>query len=330
MMTKIAILGAGSIAGVMARTLQGMQAKGRPVALYAVASRSLDKAEAFAKQWGFEKAYGSYEDMLNDPAVELVYVATPHSHHAAHTRLCIDHGKAALVEKAFTGNARQARETLAYAEEKGVLVTEAIWTRYMPVRRMVDELLAQGEIGEPRLLTANLGYAIEGKERIFRPELAGGALLDLGVYVLNFASMTFGDDVVRMDSSVSMLDTGVDCAESIDLYYRDGRMAKLYATAAARTDRHCMIYGTNGAIMLDNVNNPQTITIYDDAQRGPVRRVMPVPEQITGYEYEVEACLTALANGTLECPDMPHAQTIHMMDMMDTLRAQWHMTYPFD
>ena len=329
-MMNVAILGAGSIAGSMARTLQGMKDKGRDVALYAVASRSGERARAFAEKWGFEKTYDSYEAMLSDPAVDLVYVATPHSHHAAHTRLCIDHGKPALVEKAFTANARQAREVLAYAREKGVLVTEAIWTRYMPVRKLVDDLLAAGEIGDARLLTANLGYLIEGKERIVRPELAGGALLDVGVYVLNFASMTFGDDVARMESSVSMFDTGVDRAESIDLYYRDGRMAKLYAAANVRTDRRCMIYGTKGAIMLDNVNNPQTVTIYDDVQRGPGRRVIPVPEQITGYEYEVEACIKALETGALECPEMPHAQTIHMMEVMDALRAQWGMVYPFE
>ena len=329
-MMNVAILGAGSIAGSMAHTLQGMKAKGRPVALYAVASRSGERARAFAEKWGFEKAYDSYEAMLSDPAVDLVYVATPHSHHAEHTRLCIDHGKAVLVEKAFTANARQAREVLTYAKEKGVLVTEAIWTRYMTVRKIVDDLLAAGEIGEPKLLTANLGYLIDGKERIVRPELAGGALLDVGVYVLNFASMTFGDDVARMESSVTMFDTGVDCAESIDLYYRDGRIAKLYATANVRTDRHCMIYGTKGAIMLDNVNNPQIVTIYDDVQRGPVRQVIPVPEQITGYEYEVEACMKALETGALECPEMPHAQTIHMMEVMDALRAQWGMVYPFE
>ncbi|MGN1021285.1 MAG: Gfo/Idh/MocA family protein [Aristaeellaceae bacterium] len=329
-MMNVAILGAGAIAGSMAQTLQGMKAKGRPVALYAVASRSGERARAFAEKWGAEKAYDSYEAMLQDPAVDLVYVATPHSHHAEHTRLCIGHRKPALVEKAFTANARQARDVLAWAREQSVLVTEAIWTRYMPVRRMVDELLAAGEIGEPRLLTANLGYLIDGKERVVRPELAGGALLDVGVYVLNFASMTFGDDVARMDSSVSMFDTGVDCAESIDLYYRDGRMAKLYAAANVRTDRHCMIYGTKGAIMLDNVNNPQVITIYDDVQRGAVRRVIPVPEQITGYEYEVEACMKALETGALECPEMPHAQTIRMMEVMDELRARWGMVYPFE
>lgn len=327
---NVAILGAGGTACSMATTLKGMVANGRPVRLYAVASRSLDKAQAFAERWGVDKAYGSYEEMLQDPQVDLVYVATPHSHHAEHTRMCIDHGKAALVEKAFTGNARQAEDVLCYAREKGVLVTEAIWTRYMPARKIIDELIVSGEIGQPKVLTANLGYAISDKQRIWDPALAGGALLDLGVYVLNFASMVFGDDVVRMESSVGKLDTGMDHTDNITLYYADGRVAMLQATALTRTSRNCVVYGDKGAIRVDNVNNPQVITMYDDVQRGEVRRVIHVPQQITGYEYEVEACLRALETGALECPEMPHAQTLHMMRQMDGLRAQWGMVYPFD
>lgn len=329
-MMKVAILGAGGIACSMARTLQGMKAKGRPVELYAVASRSLDKARAFADKWGFQKAYGSYEEMVKDPEVDLVYVATPHSHHAEQTRLCIDHGKAALVEKSFTGNARQAEEVLAYAKEKGVLVAEAIWTRYMPSRKIIDDLIAQGEIGKPEVLTANLGYTIAGKQRIYDPALAGGALLDVGVYVLNFASMAFGDDVVRMESSVAKFETGMDHTENMTLYYADGRTAMLYATAMVRTDRNCIICGDKGAIRVDNVNNPQVITVYDNIQANEVRKVINVPEQITGYEYEVEACMRALEEGAVECPEMPHSQIIHMMKVMDALRAQWGVVYPFD
>lgn len=327
---NVAILGAGSIARSMATTLKGMAENGRPVRLYAVASRSLDKAQTFAAQWGVDRAYGSYEAMLQDPQVDLVYVATPHSHHAEHTRMCIDHGKAALVEKAFTGNARQAEEVLRYAREKGVLVIEAIWTRYMPARRIIDELIASGEIGQPKVLTANLGYAITDKQRIYDPALAGGALLDLGVYVLNFASMVFGDDVIRMESSVGKMDTGMDHTDNITLYYADGRVAMLQATALARTSRNCVIYGDKGAIRVDNVNNPQVITVYEDVQHEKVRRVIPVPRQITGYEYEVEACLHALETGALECPEMPHSQTLHMMRQMDALRESWGMKYPFD
>lgn len=327
---KMAILGAGSIARSMAKTLRGMKANGRPVELYAVASRDLAKAKAFAAAEGFEKAYGSYEEMVMDDAVELVYVATPHSHHAEHMRLCIEHGRPVLCEKAFTGNARQAEEILALAKEKGVFVTEAIWTRYMPSREIVNNLIADGAIGRPSVLMTNLGYAIKDKDRIRLPELAGGALLDLGVYTLNFASMVFGDDVEHMDSSAGMLETGADHTESITLYYRDGRVAQLTSTALASTNRRCQVYGDKGYLTVDNVNNPQVIELYDMSRSGIPVQTIRVPQQITGYEYEVEACLRALEQGALECPEMPHAETLHIMRVMDALRAQWGMRYPFD
>lgn len=327
---KVAILGAGAIARSMAKTLRGMKEQGKTVELYAVASRDMERAQAFAQAEGFEKAYGSYESMLADDGVELVYVATPHSHHAEHMRLCIEHGRPVLCEKAFTGNARQAEEILHLAEEKHVFVTEAIWTRYMPSRELICRLIEDGAIGQPRALCANLGYNVQGKARIARPELAGGALLDLGVYTLNCASMIFGDDVIRMESSVGMMDTGVDHSENISLYYRDGRVAQLFSTALVLTDRHCQVYGDQGYLTVDNVNNPQVIELYDQSRSGVPTRTIHVPKQITGYEYEVEACMKALEAGALECPEMPHAETLRIMRAMDELRAQWGMRYPFD
>lgn len=327
---KVGILGAGNIARSMAKTLRGMQHKGRPVELYAVASRSLEKARDFAAQEGAARAYGSYEELVQDSGVELIYIATPHSHHAEQIRLCVEHGKAVLCEKAFTGNARQAEEVLALAEAKHVLVTEAIWTRYMPSRRMIDEVLARGDIGRPQTLLASLGYPVWDKERIARPELAGGALLDLGVYTLNFASMAFGDDVVRMESSVAMMDTGVDHTENITLHYRDGRTASLTSTAMAQTNRMGVICGDKGYLTVDNINNPQLICVYERGAGSAPVKTMPVPEQITGYEYQVESCMKALESGALECPEMPHSETLHIMRTMDALRAQWGMRYPFD
>ena len=208
---KVGILGAGGIARKMANTLAGMErAQG-----YAVASRNLEKAEAFAKEWNIPKAYGSYEEMLEDEQVDLVYVATPHSHHYEHVKLCLDHGKHVLCEKAFTVNADQAREVLSMAEEKGLLLTEAIWTRYMPSRKMVKDLAESGVIGKVTSLTANLGYSLRGVARMEEPGLAGGALLDLGVYPLNFAAMVFGDQVKSMESTVVKSDKGVDLENSI-------------------------------------------------------------------------------------------------------------------
>ena len=204
---RVGLLGAGNIAGTMAATLRGMKAGGEDVELYAIASRNQDKADVFAREQGFRKAYGSYEDMLKDDGVDLVYIATPHSHHAEQMKLCIEHGKAILCEKSFTGNARQAEEILNLAEQKRIPLTEAIWTRYQPARKIMDGVIASGKIGEVKLVTSSLCYGIKDTKRIWDPNLAGGALLDLGVYVLNFASMILGTDVQRMESSVQLLDS---------------------------------------------------------------------------------------------------------------------------
>ena len=186
---KIGILGAGGIAVQMAKTVAGM----KDVENYAVAARSFERAQAFAEKYGFSKAYGSYEEMLADPQVDLVYIATPHSHHYLHAKMCLEAGKNVLCEKAFTVNADQARKLFALAKEKNLLITEAIWTRYMPSRKMIDDIISSGVIGEVTAVTANLNYAISEVERIRKPELAGGALLDVGVYTINFASMVLGD-----------------------------------------------------------------------------------------------------------------------------------------
>ena len=154
---KIGIIGTGWIAEKMAITLEGMEG----VEAYAVASRQLQTACDFADRWGFTRTYGSYEEMLDDEEVELVYIATPHSHHFEHARMSLLKGKAVLCEKAFTANARQAAELLKLAEEKKVFLTEAIWTRYMPLSLKIRELLEEGVIGTPYTLSANLGYVID-------------------------------------------------------------------------------------------------------------------------------------------------------------------------
>ena len=327
---NVAILGAGAIARSMCRTIRGMKEAGRPVELYAVASRSLEKAEAFAREEGVLKAYGSYAAMLADPDVHLVYIATPHSHHAEQMKMCIRAGKPILCEKAFTANLHQAEEVLFLAREKGVYVAEAIWPRYMPSRWIINDLLSQGVIGEPRMLYSNLCYAVEHKERITDPNLAGGALLDLGVYVLNFASMVFGDDIVRINSTVELMDTGVDRTETITIKYRDGRMAQLMASTAFNSDRRCVVYGTKGFLLVDNVNNPAWVEIYDKDHRDKPLQRIDMPRQITGYEYEVEAWLRDLQAGNIEPSEMPHEQTKMLLHQMDALRAIWHIKFPFE
>ena len=321
---KIGIIGAGNIAGTMATTLQ--QLKGTEC--YAIASRDIKRARAFADKYGFEKAYGSYADMLSDPYVELVYIATPHSHHYEHIRMSLNHGKHVLCEKAFCANAKQAEEVLRLARERGLLLAEAMWTRYMPMRGLINKVLKSGIIGNPTSLSANLGYPLINKSRLVRPELAGGALLDLGVYVLNFASMVFGDSIDSIAANCVKLDSGVDAQENIMLTYRDGRMASLYVTMLAQTDRRGLINGTNGYIEIENINNYEMVRVFNLERK--IVAEYTAPTQITGYEYEVQSVMRAIRDGKLECPEMPHTEIIRMMQLMDSIRNAWNIEFPFE
>ncbi len=319
---KVGILGAGRIAATLAETMNKMP----EVECYGVASRNLEKAEVFAKDHGFQHAFGSYEDMLADQEVKLIYIATPHSHHYQHIKMCLNAGKHVLCEKSFTVNEKQAAEVLRMAKEKNLLLTEAIWTRYMPSRKIIDDLLAEKVVGDVRKMTANLNYPLLEKERIVKPELAGGALLDVGIYPLNFAYMHFGDGVKEIHSAAQMTDAGVDGENGMLLLYDDGRMAVLNSGIHGKSDSQGVFYGSKGCMIVENINNPEAIKIYD-TEANLVREIK-VPEQISGYEYEILETIFCIEEGKSECPSMPHAETLKMMRVMDELRASWGMKYP--
>lgn len=325
---NIAVLGAGNIAKSMAAAVRGLKARGEDVNAWAVGARDLARAQAFAQEQGFEKAYGSYEELVSDPEVDLVYVATPHSLHYEHAKLAVQHGKNVLCEKAFTMNAAQAEELIGLAREKNVLLTEAIWPRYMPSRQMILDLIESGVIGNVTSLSANLGYPLTHVERMTKPELCGGALLDLGVYPINFACMAFEEEITGVASSCVKWETGVDAQNSITLNFADGRMAVLYSSFLVQSDRLGVINGDKGYIEVQNINNPEEIRIYN-LDRTCIRTI-PVPEQINGYEYEVMACKEALEKGWKECPQMPHAETVRIMKLMDSLRQSWGVIYPME
>lgn len=320
----VGIMGAGNIAGTMAETINGMKG----AVLYAVASRTQEKADVFAKKYGVKKAYGSYEAMLKDRKVDLVYIATPHSEHYTNAMLCIKYKKAVLCEKAFTANAKQAKEVIEYAEKEKVFITEAIWTRYMPMVNMIKEVLEQGMIGTPMLLTANLSYSLGHVRRMYDPALAGGSLLDLGVYPINFASIFFGTDIEKVASFCTYTETGVDKQETITIQYKNGRVACLTASQCCAGDRKGIIQGSEGYMVIENINNYESFTVYDRNHKKLLHK--KAPKQITGYEYEVMACIKALENGRLECPEMPHKETIRVMEFMDDLRKEWGVVFPFE
>ena len=346
---RVGIIGTGWIAEKAAITLNGLS----NCEAYAVGSRSQETADQFADKWSIAKAanerkksgacsdsaereqarpsvkaYGSYAELIADPDVDIVYVGTPHSHHYDVTRAALLAGKPCLVEKAFMANARQAKDMIDLAHERKVFLAEAIWTRYQPAVGIVRELISSGRIGEPRLVTATLGYSMGEKPRIMRPDLCGGALLDLGVYALNFVRMFFDADIVSMESQCVKSTTGMDLTNAISLILADGVLCNLQSSAACVGDNIGVIAGTEGNLIIDNINNPQTITV-----NGPDRtyiETIRVPQQITGYEYQFLACRQALIDGLLEPREMPHEETLYIMQLMDCLRQKWGVHYPMD
>lgn len=321
---KVGIIGAGWIAEKAAITLSGMEG----FQCYAIASRSQQKADAFAWQWGVEKAYGSYSALLDDDQVDLVYVATPHSHHYDVTLEALEKGRACLVEKAFMANLEQAKAVVELARRKKVFLAEAIWTRYQPLVGMVRQLLADGRIGSLSTINATLSYYMMEKERILRPELCGGALLDLGVYTLNFMRMFCDAPIRSIRSQCVKSDTGIDISNTISVVLEGGILANLQSAANCVGDNIGVLSGTDGNLILDNVNNPQKITV-NTHDRVFVEEIH-VPKQITGYEYQFYACRDAMQAGLLEPPQMPWEEILYIMQLMDGLRREWGVVYPMD
>ena len=312
MKLKIGILGTGRIAEKMAHTISLLE----EAEVVAVAARDLVRARDFATQYNISKAYGSYSDLLADLEVELVYIATVHSVHYEQMMSCLQAGKHILCEKAFTCTVAEAEAVFAEANKRKLLVTEAVWTRFMPLVKELRQLRFSKPVGEIWGLTANLAYPVyETKERVRLPELGGGALLDVGIYPLTFASIVLGDDIKEIQSSAIYSDTGVDVQNSITLHYEAEQMAVLNSSVLSHSDRRGVLYCTGGYIEVENINNFESIAIFDNNHKQ--LEFIQRPEQLTGYEYEVQAVARAVQNGWLECPEMPQSETVRMMHLLD-------------
>lgn len=320
-MMNVGIIGAGHIAEKAARTLAQMDG----IQCLAIGSRSQKKAQDFAARFGIPRAYGSYEDLLQDPDIGLVYVATPHSCHFENARDAILAGKPCLVEKSFMMNAVEAAAILALAREKNVFIAEAIWPRYMPVRDMARQVIASGVIGKPVMLTATLAYNVSEKERVLQPSLGGGALLDLGVYLLNFVRMYCDSPIRDMTTSCIRATTGVDASEVITFIHEDGTLSTVQSSAFSEGNNEGVITGTTGFLVFDDLINPTCLRIC--RKRHIVEREIPVPKQITGFEYQFQACADAISAGQLEPVQMPHAETLYIMHLMDRLRTEWGVPF---
>lgn len=321
---NVGIIGTGWIAAKAAETLAGM----KNCKAYAIGSRNLETAINFADKWNIPNAYGNYNDLIQDPQVDLVYIGTPHSNHFEVAREAILAGKPCLVEKAFMANHHEAKEILDLAREKNVFVAEAIWTRYQPVVKMVKSIIQAGTIGVPRLITATLAYQIIDKKRLLDPELCGGALLDLGVYVINFVRMFTQSPISFIDGNCVMTNTGVDLTNAITIILENGILANIQSCSNCVGDNIGVISGTEGNLIIDNVNNPQKVTV--NTHDRIFLKEISVPSQITGYEYQFEACRRDILNRRLEPEEMPWNEILYIMELMDDLREKWGVRYPAD
>lgn len=322
---RVAILGAGNIAGQMAKALQGISDE---VVLYAVASRSMEKAEAFCEKWGFEKAYGTYEELAKDDKVDLIYVATPHSEHYSNAKLCIENGRNCLVEKAFCGNVKQAKQLIALAEEKRVYLAEAMWTRYLPVKDVIRSYIEQGTIGKIHAIESDFSVPIQGVDRLTNPALAGGALLDLGVYSLTVPAMYYGTMVksVRIDSVLTQ--TGVDATDVITLTYPDGTMCKAKCSAVDENSNYAKLIGDKGYLEFAPINVPEYVKIFQPD--GTLVEQKEIQYMVNGYEYEVLESKRMILQGKKQADSMPWEETIRLMAWMDWIRARIGVHYPFE
>ncbi|MFC0681986.1 Gfo/Idh/MocA family protein [Lysobacter korlensis] len=318
------ILGAGGIAGAFVKDLQ---ANGRTVT--AVGSRSDGTAREFAGRYGIANAHGSYADLVADDAVDAVYVATPHPFHASNAELALNAGKHVLVEKPFTLNAAEARSVVDLAAARGLVVLEAMWTRWVPTMVRLREVIASGAIGDVRTLIADHTQLVKRDltSRMYDPALGGGALLDLGVYPLSFAS-----DILGTPNSIQAFstptETGVDAQTSIVLGYEDGRSALIHTALDAKGPNTAAILGTQGRIAIDPVwYTPTSFTVFD--ARDEVLERYEVP-QVTGRGMQFQAFeLERLAAaGALSGDILSTEESVSILETMDEIRRQIGVRYP--
>jgi len=317
------VLATGNIAGCFARDLRLLSDH----ELVAVGSRSLSRAQAFAAEHGVARAYGSYAEVCEDPEVDVVYVATPHSDHYATTRYALEAGKAVLCEKAFTVNAAQARELVALARAKGLFLMEAMWMRTNPLHLQLRDVVASGAIGRVTQIRAELGFAAEydPNGRLFSPELAGGALLDVGVYPVALAYHLLGvPDGVH--AFARLAPTGVDAATNLVLRYTDGACAMLTGALDTHLSNVAVIAGTEGFIRLPrSFHDTDRFTVHR-----PDRETEEYSVQLLGVGYAHEALEVArcLREGLTESPLVSLADSLAVMDVLDEARRQIAVTYP--
>jgi predicted dehydrogenase len=319
------ILGTGKIAKAFATALREVP----DVELAAVASRSLDSATEFARQFGVQRAHGSYQALADDAGVDAIYIATPHAMHHENAIMCLNGGKALLVEKAFTLTRRQAQEIVDLARQRKLFVMEAMWTRFQPAILEAQRLVDMGEIGNVRNLQADLGFVADAgpEHRLFNPALGGGALLDLGIYPLSMAAFFLGP-VKGARGYGELAPNGVDVQANFVLQHESGALSACSCSLNARTPATLSICGDKGFLRLHGRFHHAerfTVVLNDGGEQE-----FHFPRIGNGYAHEAMEVGRCLREGLLESPEMPLDESVSLMGVLDDLRAQLGVRYVVD
>lgn len=317
---KVSIIGTGNIAHSMARTIQAVE----EAEFYSVASRTLDAAQEFAKEFNIPVAYGSYDELIDDPKTELAYVSTIHPLHYELSKKLLERGKSVLCEKPIAMNRTQAEDLFRIAKENNAFICEAVWTRFFPWVKDVQDIVNNGEIGKPILLDSKFGFK-SSSPRLRNLEFGGGAMLDMGIYNITAADLLLGDDFEISDTSCILSEEGVDSHNFTMLKYPDGKCAYLTSSIDMSLNSRIILYCQNGYVEIVGPPNWKTINVFD-SKRNLIREIKP--EFITGYTFELEACIKAIKEGKTECEEITHDKTLFVMGVMDELRSRWGLKYP--
>ena len=321
---KWGILAPGNIAH---RFVNGLK-QAPDAELCAVGSRDISRAKKFADEHGFKKAYGSYEELVSDPEIDIVYVAPPHPQHAENAMLCMRHKKAVLCEKPLAVNEADAKKMVDCAKENGVFFMEGMWTRFFPAVVKTRELIAEGAIGKVTHVNADFCFRSnpDPESRLFGLDSAGGSLLDVGVYNISFCSMIYGEQPKEIKSLMEIGGTGVDYKTPVLLDYGGGRSAFVMSAIRLTTTHEAMIYGEEGHIKLPSYWHPDTLILTNKSGE----QTLSFPYESTGFQFEAIEVMSCLDKGLKESPVMPHRESLGIMNTMDRIRAAHNLRYPFE
>ena len=317
------IVGPGNIANKFAKAVKNVEG----AILSAVASRSIEKSRAFANTYDIPNVFGSYEEMAQSDCIDAVYIATPHPFHKPCAEIFMKAKKHVLCEKPVCVNASDAAILYDCAKDNGVFLMEAMWTRFLPAIAEAKRLVNEGVIGEVRGVSADFCYFLTPEEepKIYRNDMAGGSLLDVGVYGLNFAAIFLGNNPEKI-SAVSDIDYNVDCQTNVIIKYQDGKTASVSSAINTVKPSDGFIYGTKGYIKLPCFYGAEKLIV----NAGGEEKVIFKPSKGDGFEEEIEESCNCISQGKLQSDIMPMSETIKIMEQMDLIRKEIGLEYPFD